>query len=231
MAEVSSLWPRRGGCEAMATGDVGTAEDVGMGASGTTNEGRPEDGGSAPPMKPLPFLPTVRADVARLREEDMSPRALLRGIVSQGFQALVVYRIFRWFYERRIPTQPIRFFVERFAEIVTGISIPAQAQIGKGLRIHHFGGIIIHSETVIGECCTIYHGVTLGDRGGWGGAPRIGNHVMIGAGAKILGAVTIGNDCRIGANAVVTTSIPPRCLAVGVPAVIKEPASAGHRSH
>jgi serine O-acetyltransferase len=202
-----------------------------MEASGTMNEGAPEDGGRAPAMKPLPFLSTVRADVARLREEDAGLRVLLRGIVSQGFQALVVYRIFRWLYERRIPTQPIRFFVERFAEIVTGISIPAQARVGKGLRIHHFGGIIIHSETVIGECCTIYHGVTLGDRGGWGGAPRIGNHVMIGAGAKILGAVIVGDDCRIGANAVVTTSIPPRCLAVGVPAVIKEPANAGHRSH
>jgi serine O-acetyltransferase len=190
-----------------------------------------EDRNNAPAMKPLPFLPTIRADVARFREDDANLRALLRGILSQGFQALIVYRIFRWFYERGIPTQPLRFFVERFTEIVTGISIPAQAQIGKGLRIHHFGGIIMHSETIVGEGCTIYHGVTLGDRGGWGGAPRIGNHVMIGAGAKILGGVTVGDDCRIGANAVVTTSIPPRCLAVGVPAVIKEPASAGHRSH
>jgi serine O-acetyltransferase len=201
------MWTRRAGREATAT----------------------EDEGSALPMSPLPFFLTVRADVARLQEEDASPRAILRGIVSQGFQALVVYRIFRWFHERGIPTQPIRFFVERLTEIITGISIPAQAQIGKGLRIHHFGGIIIHSETVIGEGCTLYHGVTLGDRGGWGGAPRIGNHVMIGAGAKILGDVTVGDDCRIGANAVVTASIPPRCLAVGVPAVIKEPASAGHQ--
>jgi serine O-acetyltransferase len=208
---------------------VGTAEDVEMGASGATNEGTPEDGDSAPAMSPLPFFVTVQADVARFREEDASLRALLRGILSQGFQALVVYRIFRWFHERGIPTQPIRFFVERLTEIVTGISIPAQAQVGKGLRIHHFGGIIIHSETVIGECCTIYHGVTLGDRGGWGGAPCIGNHVMIGAGAKILGDVTVGDNCRIGANAVVMTSIPPRCLAVGVPAVIKEPVSAGHQ--
>ena len=175
---------------------------------------------------PVPLWRTLQADVARFREEGDDTRTLVRGLLSQGFQALVVYRIFRWFHERGIPTQPIRFFVERLTEIVTGISIPAQAQIGKGLRIHHFGGIIIHSETVIGEGCTIYHGVTLGDRGGWGGAPRIGNHVMIGAGAKILGNVTVGDDCRIGANAVVTTSVPPHCLAVGVPAVIKEPASA-----
>jgi serine O-acetyltransferase len=202
---------------------VGTVEDAGMGMSGAPNEGTPKDEGSALRKSPLPFFRTVRADVARLREEDASLRTLLRGIVSQGFLALIVYRIFRWFHEHRIPTQPIRFFVERLTEIGTGISIPAQAQIGKGLRIHHFGGIILHSETIIGEGCTIYHGVTLGDRGGWGGAPRVGNHVMIGAGAKILGGVTVGDDCRIGANAVVTTSVPPRCLAVGVPATIKSP--------
>lgn len=173
----------------------------------------------------------LKADIARFREDGPNLRAMGRGLLSQGFQALLVYRIFHWFHERGIPTQPIRFFVERLTEIVTGISIPAQAQIGKGLRIHHFGGIIIHSETVIGEGCTLYHGVTLGDRGGWGGAPRIGNHVMIGAGAKILGDVTVGDSCRIGANAVVTTSVPPCSLAVGVPAVIKESASAGHLPH
>jgi serine O-acetyltransferase len=200
-----------------------------MGTSGAMNGRTLQDESSALPMSRLPFFLTVRADVARLREEDASLRTLLRGIVSQGFLALIVYRIFRWFHEHRIPTQPIRFFVERLTEIGTGISIPAQAQIGKGLRIHHFGGIIMHSETIIGEGCTIYHGVTLGDRGGWGGAPRVGNHVMIGAGAKILGGVTVGDDCRIGANAVVTTSVPPRCLAVGVPAMIKVPEGIDHQ--
>lgn len=147
----------------------------------------------------------------------------MRGVLSQGFQALLVYRIFRWFHERRIPTQPIRFFVERFTEITTGISIPAEAEIGRGLRIHHFGGIIFHPETIVGEGCTIYHGVTLGDLGGWGGAPRVGNHVMIGAGAKLLGQIEIGDHCRIGANAVVVTSVPAGYRAAGVPAVIKNP--------
>src|SRR6267142_6391444 len=121
----------------------------------------------------IPLWTILKADIARFREDVPDLRAITRGLLSQGFQALLVYRIFHWFHERGIPTQPIRFFAERLTEIVTGISIPAQAQIGKGLRIHHFGGIIIHSETVIGEGCTLYHGVTLGDRGGWGGAPRI----------------------------------------------------------
>jgi serine O-acetyltransferase len=171
---------------------------------------------------PLPFWSTLRADIARFREEDQSIRTLVRGLLSQGFHALVVYRFFRWCFERKVPTQPVRFFVERLTEIMTGISIPAEAKIGKGLRIHHFGGIIFHSAVVVGENCTIYHGVTLGDRGGWGGAPRVGNNVTIGAGAKLLGEIEIGDNCLIGANAVVRTSVPSGCVAVGVPAVVKE---------
>src|SRR5262245_47071056 len=101
--------------------------------------------------KPAPFWSTVQADIQRFRKEDDSVRALIRGLVSQGFQALIVYRIFRWFHERRIPTQPVRFLVERFIEVTTGISIPAEATIGKGLRIHHFGGIIVHSAAFVGE--------------------------------------------------------------------------------
>jgi serine O-acetyltransferase len=168
-----------------------------------------------------PFWAIVRADIARFREEGPGLRPVVRGLLSQGFQALLVYRVFRWCYEHRIPTQPFRFLVERFTEITTGISLPAQARIGKGLRIHHFGGIIVNSEASIGEYCTLYHGVTLGDLGGWGSAPRVGNHVVIGAGAKLLGNIEIGDDCHIGANAVVRTLVPAGCLAVGVPAVIK----------
>ena len=172
--------------------------------------------------RPAPFWSTVQADFHRFRGEGDSLRVMVRGLLSQGFQALIVYRIFRWFYERRIPTQPLRFFVERFIEIITGISIPAQAKIGKGLRIHHFGGIILHSTAIVGEYCTIYHGVTLGDRGGHGGAPRVGHRVLIGAGAKLIGEIKVGDDCVIGANAVVHTSVPAQHLAVGVPATIKK---------
>jgi serine O-acetyltransferase len=99
---------------------------------------------------------------------------------------------------------------------------PSTGPDWEGLRIHHFGGIIVNSEASIGEYCTLYHGVTLGDLGGWGGSPRVGNRVMIGAGAKLLGDIEISDDCHIGANAVVRTSVPAGCLAVGVPAVMKE---------
>ncbi|RMH04077.1 MAG: serine acetyltransferase [Nitrospirae bacterium] len=169
---------------------------------------------------PTPLWAALKADLARFREEG-DTRAVLRGMLSQGFWALAVYRVFRWCYERRIPTQPLRFLVERVIEITTGISIPARARIGKGLRIHHFGGIFIHSDVAIGEQCTVYQGVTIGDLGGWGGVPRIGNRVIIGAGAKVIGPIEIGDDVCIGANAVVRTSVPAGCVAVGVPATIK----------
>ncbi len=167
------------------------------------------------------FWTMIRADVARFQEDEGGFRSLIRGLASQGFFAILVYRLFRWFHERGIPTQPFRFVAERLVEMTTGISIPVAAQIGKGLRIHHFGGIILHPEVVIGEHCTLYHGVTLGDLGGWGGAPRVGNNVLIGAGAKVLGRINIGDRSVIGANAVVLSSVPPDSLAVGVPAICK----------
>ena len=174
------------------------------------------------PIRPVRFWSVLRGDIARFQEEGQGLRVVIRGMLSQGFLAVLGYRIFRWFHERNIPTQPIRFFAERLIEITTGISIPAQAQIGKGLRIHHFGGIFIHSDVVVGEKFTLYHGVTLGDLGGWGGVPRVGNRVIVGAGAKLIGPIEVGDDCRIGANAVLLTSVPSGCVAVGVPAVIKQ---------
>ena len=173
-------------------------------------------------VEPAPFWLTLKADIERFQGLDHGGRILFRGLLSQGFFALLTYRIFRWFHERRIPTQPIRFLFERIIEITTGISLPAQARIGKGLRIHHFGGIILHPEVVLGEGCTIYQGVTLGDLGEKGGVPCVGNYVFIGTGAKILGNLTIGDHACIGANAVVLKSVPPGCVAVGVPAVIKD---------
>src|SRR5690349_6690054 len=113
--------------------------------------------------EPTGFWLAICADFGRFREEGTGVRPLLRGLLSQGFQALLIYRLFRWFYEHGIPTQPVRFRFERFIEITTGISIPVEAAIRKGLRIHHFGGIIIHPEAVVGEECTLFHGVTIGD--------------------------------------------------------------------
>jgi len=164
----------------------------------------------------------VRADLRRLCHSDESRiKAFVSGLLSQGFQAILVYRIFHWFYVQKIPAQPVRFICERFIEITTGISIPAVCEIGAGLRIHHFGCIIFHPSTRIGTNCTIYQEVTIGDKGGNGNAAVIGNNVVIGAGAKIIGEIHVGDNCKIGANSVVTRDVPHNATVIGNPAVVK----------
>jgi serine O-acetyltransferase len=166
----------------------------------------------------------IREDIVRFKSGHgfAAVRSTLRGLLSQGFQAILVYRFFSWLKKHKIPGQPFRFVFERFTEITTGISIPAECRIGKGLRIHHFGSIIMHPNVSMGDHCTLYHGVTIGDRGGAGGAAQLGNNVMVGAGAKIIGEITIGDDSVIGANAVVNKDVPHRSIAFGNPAVISK---------
>jgi serine O-acetyltransferase len=108
----------------------------------------------------------------------------------------------------------------RFWSIVTGADIPLNSQIAGGLLLPHPNGIVIHPDARIGPNCLIFQQVTIGSRGR-DGAPVIGGHVDIGAGAKILGPVKIGDHVVIGANAVVLTDVPDNCMAVGVPAIVK----------
>ena len=161
----------------------------------------------------------INTDLGRLSSSGKpSARTLIAGLLSQGFQAILVYRFFNWLQRKGLPGQPFRFVLERFIEITCGISIPACCRIGKGFRIHHFGGIIFHPSTQLGENCTFYHGVTIGDSGGSGNAATIGDNVLIGAGAKIIGELSIGNNVTIGANTVVTKDVPANTVVVGSPA-------------
>jgi serine O-acetyltransferase len=105
----------------------------------------------------------------------------------------------------------------RFWSVVTGADIPVNANIGGGLLIPHPNGIVIHPDAVIGPNCLIFQQVTLGTRGK-DGAPKLGGHVDIGAGAKILGPVAIGDHARIGANAVVLSDVPAQASCAGIPA-------------
>ncbi|MBW8823069.1 MAG: serine O-acetyltransferase, partial [Xanthomonadales bacterium] len=112
-----------------------------------------------------------------------------------------------------------------FSRMVTGVEIHPAARIGRRCVIDHGMGVVIGETAEIGDDVLIYHGVTLG---GTANAPvkrhpSVGDRVLIGAGAKILGPLTIGNDARIGANAVVVTDVPDRGVAVGVPARIRVP--------
>lgn len=170
------------------------------------------------------MLASLRADIARLDESgNVSMRSFARGLLAQGFQAILVYRFFNWLNKKGISGHPFRFLCERFIEITTGISIPAACTIGKGLRIHHFGGIILHPTVIMGNNCTLYHEVTIGDKDGKGKAAIIGDNVLIGAGTKIIGEILIGEGVVIGANSVVNRDVPANCVVAGNPAKIIRP--------
>lgn len=110
----------------------------------------------------------------------------------------------------------------RFWSAVTQAEIDLNADIGGGLLIPHPNGIVMHPDATLGVNCLVFQQVTLGTVAARPGAPSIGNHVDIGAGARILGPVTIGDHAVIGANAVVTTDVPAHATAVGIPARVLE---------
>lgn len=107
-----------------------------------------------------------------------------------------------------------------FWSVVTGADIPLNSNLGGGLLITHPNGIVIHPKATIGPNCLIFQQVTIGSRDG--GIPKIGGHVDIGAGAKIIGDVVIGDHVRIGANSVVLNDVPEGCTVVGIPARVIE---------
>lgn len=154
-------------------------------------------------------------------------RAHNRDVGAQGFWALAVYRFGRWRYTVR--PAPVRKLCSlaykilfKLAQILTGIELPCEAQIGRNFVIDHFGGIIISGFARFGDDCRIRNGVTVGLRHvDDPRAPLIGNNVDIGAGAKLLGPITVGDDVMIGANAVVLCDVPSGCIAVGVPARVQ----------
>jgi serine O-acetyltransferase len=106
----------------------------------------------------------------------------------------------------------------RFWSAVSGAEVPLNARIGGGLSMPHPNGVVISPFAVVGPNCLIFHQVTLGTGGNKPGAPVLGGHVDVGAGAKILGGVRIGDHARIGPNAVVLEDVPPGATAVGIPA-------------
>ena len=160
-------------------------------------------------------------DAKNLQEKDPAANNIFYVIfLYQGFKILIYYRIAHFFYEHKL------FYIARKisqrARHRTGIEIHPGAVIGRRLFIDHGMGIVIGETATIGNDCTIYHGVTLGGTGKdkIKRHPDIGNNVMIGCGAKILGPIKIGNDVKIGANAVVLKDVPDNCTLVGVPAII-----------
>lgn len=155
---------------------------------------------------------------------------------SLGLWAVAVHRFGEWRYGIRF--SPIRKvasafykFLYKLVQIVTGIELPCEAAFGDGSRIDHFGGIVVSGYAQIGANCVLRQGVTLGLKNEEVlVAPKLGDHVSVGAGAKLLGDITIGDHVEIGANAVVLTDIPSHSIAVGIPARIL-PRQERHASH
>ena len=163
----------------------------------------------------------LRYDIRAITSRDPAARSSLEVLLLySGLHALLWYRIAHWFYRHHC------FFLARFfsqsGRLWTGIEIHPGAQIGRGLFIDHGSGVVIGETTVIGDNCTLYQGVTLGGTGKDKGKrhPTLGNNVLIGSGAKILGPFTVGDNARVAAGAVVLAEVPPNSTAVGVPARI-----------
>ena len=158
-------------------------------------------------------------DAKNIREKDPAAKSILEVIILyQGFHILVYYRVAHFLYKHKL------FFMARLISQIgrffTGIEIHPGAKIGKRLFIDHGMGIVIGETAEIGDDCTIYHQVTLGGTGKdkLKRHPTIGNNVMIGAGAKLLGPIIIGNNVKVGAGAVVLKNIEDNVTVVGVPA-------------
>jgi serine O-acetyltransferase len=150
-----------------------------------------------------------------------------RSLGSQGFWVMLVYRYGRWRYGVR-PWLLRKVFsgvyhvLYKGVQMATGIELPCEVPVGRRFVIDHFGGIVVSGYASFGDDCRIRTGVVIGlARVEQKVAPKIGDRVDIGAGAKVLGDIRIGDDVLIGANAVVLTDVPANHIAVGVPAVIK----------
>ena len=163
----------------------------------------------------------LRYDIRAIRERDPAARSGVEVfLLYSGLHAVIWYRIAHWFFKHHL------FFIARLlsqtAKWLSGIEIHPGATIGKGLLIDHGSGVVIGETAEIGDNCTIYQGVTLGGTGKDKGKrhPTLGDNVMVGSGAKILGPFKVGSNSKIAANAVVLEEIPENCTAVGVPARI-----------
>jgi serine O-acetyltransferase len=167
------------------------------------------------------MLTTLRRDVRAVLERDPAARGVVDTLVTYpGLHALFAHRVANWLWrrDRRLAAR----FVAFAARTITAVDIHPAATLGAGTFVDHATGVVIGETTVVGEDCTIYQGVTLGGTSTRPGKrhPTLGDRVVVGAGAKVLGAITVGDDARIGANAVVVRDVPPGTVVVGVPGQI-----------
>ncbi|MGL5081297.1 MAG: serine O-acetyltransferase [Microcoleaceae cyanobacterium] len=161
---------------------------------------------------------TLQTDFQIIFERDPAARNWLEVIFCYpGLQALVFHRVAHGLYHLKLPFIPR--FISHIARFCTGVEIHPGATLGSGIFIDHGMGVVIGETAIVGDYCLIYQGVTLGGTGKESGKrhPTLGENVVVGAGAKVLGNIEIGSNVRIGAGSVVLRNVPPNCTVVGVP--------------
>ena len=160
----------------------------------------------------------IAQDLQAVFERDPAATSRLEVFFTySGFHALLAYRISHWLWSREIPFFPR--LISQITRWLTGVEIHPGATIGTGFFIDHGMGVVIGETTEIGDYVTLFQGVTLGGTGKERGKrhPTLGNHVVVGAGAKVLGGIRIGDNVKVGANAVVLRSVPANSTVVGNP--------------
>jgi serine O-acetyltransferase len=160
----------------------------------------------------------LQQDIIAVKERDPAAKSVLEVLLCYpGIHALVFHRLAHFFYRRGLVLLPR--LISQFSRFITGIEIHPGARVGQGLFIDHGMGVVIGETTELGNNVTLYQGVTLGGTGKEKGKrhPTLGDNVVVGTGAKVLGPIEIGSGTRIGAGSVVLNPVPPCSTVVGIP--------------
>ncbi|MBN8733004.1 MAG: serine O-acetyltransferase [Acidobacteria bacterium] len=164
------------------------------------------------------MLASIREQFETIFREDPAAKSRLEIVLCYpGFHAILLHRLAHKLYKSGLPIVPR--FISQISRLFTGIEIHPGAQIGRRFFIDHGMGVVIGETTVIGDDCLLYQGVTLGGTGKERGKrhPSLGNHVVVGTGAKVLGNIFIGDNSKIGAGSVVIHEVPAHSTVVGIP--------------
>ena len=163
----------------------------------------------------------IKQDFQAIFERDPAATSQLEvWLTYSGFHSILAHRVAHWLWKKKVPVIPR--FISAVSRWLTGIEIHPAARIGRAFFIDHGMGVVIGETTEIGDHVTLFQGVTLGGTGKERGKrhPTLGNHVVVGAGAKVLGGIIVGDYVKIGANSVVLRSVPPHATVVGIPGKI-----------
>jgi serine O-acetyltransferase len=164
------------------------------------------------------MLRTIREQIDTIFREDPAAKSVVEIVLCYpGFHAILLHRLSHKLYQWGVPLAPR--VISQLSRLLTGIEIHPGARIGRRFFIDHGMGVVIGETTMIGDDCLLYQGVTLGGTGKEKGKrhPTLGNRVVVGTGAKVLGNITIGDCVRVGAGSVVLKPVPPHSTVVGIP--------------